>query len=507
MRITMSFALWMAVPSFLAAQTDRTQAVASITAADISARVHLIAHDSMGGRETPSRGLDMTAAYIAQEFQRFGLKPGGDAGSYIQQYPIETWRPDTVRSSLIVSGNTFAFGHDVLPIAGGDVPQGVSGPVVFLTGVAERDPIDVRGKIVISALPADARGNLSRASRVAANAVMNAGAAAMIIVLDVNDDAWTALRGRFVRERTGVPWSRRGAAPAVFVREAAIGTTLAAARIDPAITRADSGVLRVRALPNVQVRLSTVSEVLSSVTAPNTVGILEGSDPVLRNEYIVFSAHMDHVGMTGAGRCRARGADSICNGADDDASGTVSVIELAEAFVQLNPRPKRSMIFLTVSGEEHGLWGSDYFAEHPPVPTGQLIANLNLDMVGRNWKDTIVVIGKEHSDLGATLNQVSARHPELNMNAIDDIWPQERFYFRSDHFNFARRGVPILFFFSGTHEDYHQATDHADKIDAEKQARLTKLVFYVGLEVANAVNRPVWDPESYRQIVQPSLTP
>jgi len=122
-------------------------------------------------------------------------------------------------------------------------------------------------------------------------------------------------------------------------------------------------------------------------------------------------------------------------------------------------------------------------------------------MVGRNWKDTIVVIGKEHSDLGATLNRVGAAHPELNMQPIDDLWPQENFYGRSDHFNFARKGVPILFFFNGTHRDYHRPSDSVDKIDGEKESRIVKLVFYLGLDVANAANRPKWNPDSYKQIV------
>ena len=139
--------------------------------------------------------------------------------------------------------------------------------------------------------------------------------------------------------------------------------------------------------------------------APNTVGILEGSDPPLKNEYLVFSAHMDHIGIT-PGQ-----PDSINNGADDDGSGTAGVMELAEAFSRPGARPKRSIIFLTVSGEEKGLWGSGYFTEHPPVPIDQIVADLNIDMIGRNWPDTIVAIGKEHSDLGATLERVNARAP------------------------------------------------------------------------------------------------
>ena len=251
-----------------------------------------------------------------------------------------------------------------------------------------------------------------------------------------------------------------------------------------------------RDLPGLTVTVELKETVTDSLSAPNTVGILEGSDPALRDEYLVFSAHMDHIGVT-PGR-----ADSINNGADDNASGTTGVIELAEAFSRPGARPKRSIIFLTVSGEEKGLWGSRYFSEHPPVPVGQLVANINLDMLGRNWPDTIVAIGKEHSDLGATLERVNAAHPELGMVAIDDRWPEERFYFRSDHYNFARKGVPAIFFFNGVHEDYHRVTDSPEKIDGEKESRILKLLYYFGREIGNAARRPAWDPESRRLIVE-----
>ncbi len=232
-------------------------------------------------------------------------------------------------------------------------------------------------------------------------------------------------------------------------------------------------------------------------TGPNVVGILRGSDPVLRDEYVVYSAHMDHVGV----RAPDAEGDSIYNGADDDASGTAMVLEVAEAMATLPVAPRRSMIFLLVSGEERGLWGSTAFAESPPVPIESMVANLNADMVGRNWSDTIVAIGREHSDLGETLQRVNAAHPEIGMTAIDDIWPDERFYFRSDHYNFARRGVPVLFFFNGTHEDYHRPSDELERIDTEKTARIGRLLFLLGLEVAQADARPEWDPDSYEAIV------
>jgi len=327
-RSILTLAAMAAFASSLSAQaktaTPVAKAAETITKEDVAHRVGVVADDSMMGRDTPSPGLEKTAQYVADQFKKFGLKPGGDKGTWFMRYP----------------------------------------------------------------LPSD-----------------------------------------------------------------------------------------------------------DSQTAPLTVGILEGSDPKLKDEYVVFSAHMDHIGVSSGA------ADSINNGADDDGSGTTGVMELAEAFSQPGARPKRSIIFLTVSGEEKGLWGSAYFVEHPPVPIKQIVADLNIDMIGRNWKDTVVAIGKEHSDLGATLNRVNAEHPELGMTAIDDIWPDEQFYFRSDHYNFAKRGVPILFFFTGVHDDYHQPSDSPDKIDAEKEARILRLIYFLGQEVANAPERPKWKEESYKQIV------
>jgi hypothetical protein len=235
------------------------------------------------------------------------------------------------------------------------------------------------------------------------------------------------------------------------------------------------------------------------VTAPNVVGVLEGSDSVLRREYVVLSAHMDHIGV---GSPDERG-DSIFNGADDNASGTVAIVGVAQAMASLPTPPRRSMIFLLVSGEEGGLWGSDWYARNPTVPVEALVANVNADMVGRNWRDTIVAIGQEHSDLGETLVRVSGEHPELGMTVIDDLWPEENFYFRSDHFNLARRGVPALFIFNGTHDDYHGRDDEPDRIDAEKASRIARLIFHLALEIAEAGRPPAWDAESRRRIVTP----
>ena len=302
-----------------------TKAVATITAADVSRHIYVIADDSMMGRNTPSRGLELTARYVADQFKKFGLKPGGDNGTWFQRYPI----------------------------------------------------------------------------------------------------------------------------------------------------------------PN------------DTVTAPNTVGILEGDDPKLKKEYLVFSAHMDHIGIARGG------VDSINNGASDNGSGTAGLIEVAEALSRAGVRLRRSVIFLAVSGEEKGLWGSRYFVEHPVVPIGQIVANLNLDGIGRIRGDTVAVIGKHYSDLGATLDRVDAAHPDPYLTPVGDPWPEDQLFYRSDHYSFARQGIPSLFFTGAGNPDVHAVTDSPDKIDAEKEVHVLRLVFHLGRELANVDQRPRWDPASYQRIVKP----
>jgi Zn-dependent M28 family amino/carboxypeptidase len=310
-------------------------AAETITGSDVMRRVSIIADDSMLGRDTPSKGLELTAEYVAAEFRRAGLRPAGDSGSYLQRFSVTRWISDT----------------------------------------------------------------------------------------------------------TG------------------------------------SGRVRVRA------------------RVPNVVGILDGSDPALRGQVLVYSAHIDHLGVT-PGR-----PDSINNGADDNASGVAGLLELLEAFTRPGVRPKRSIIFLAPSAEELGLLGSAHFTEHPPVPLDSMVADINMDLIGRNWRDSVIAVGIEQSDLGETLRTVVQAHPELRMTPIADRWPEERIFYRSDHYNFARRGVPILFFTSGTHPDYHRPSDEPDRIDGEKESRLLRLLFYLGVSIADRVPRPQWHAESYRQIV------
>jgi hypothetical protein len=488
--------------SALITQTPVQRAVETISADDIRRRIGIIADDSMRGRDTPSPELDKVAAYLAREYRRLRLKPAGDGGTFLQRYSIDRVQVSAESSVAFVHGTgadvTLSYGTDFVFVDNSFDGGDYAGELVLLSGplgsALTGDSGSFAGKMLIANRPRN-RGELQR--------ILAWKPIGIVFVGTAPDSLWWQNVDRSTRPQLRDP-SRPVGPPVVLAARAASLQRLLAGLGQDLSAAQTATVLEPKVLTGAQLHVHARIQAVQRNSAPNVAAILEGSDPTLKSEYVVFSAHMDHVGVAGprgSGGCRAQGADSICNGADDDGSGTVAVVELAEAFAALNPRPKRSIIFLNVSGEEKGLWGSAYFADHSPVPMNNVVADLNIDMIGRNWKDTIVAIGKEHSDLGATLNRVAAAHPELNMQPIDDIWPQENFYFRSDHYNFARKGVPILFFFSGTHADYHRPSDSPDKIDAEKESRVARLVFYLGLEIANAADRPKWNPDSYKRIV------
>ena len=481
------------------------RALDSITPADMDRRIGILAHDSMRGRDTPSPELEAAARWIASEFQGMGLAPGGDGGSYLQRFAILQTATDFQASQLSAGGTTLQFGTDLAAPQGFSADLDATGELVLLRGSEgfqeQVTRLPLEGKHVLLVSQGGGLGAGATPVRQMMTGLRRAGVLSIVVASDRPNRDWRAeVERQREQVRMELPWAGEpgGQAPMLELRDEAVERLLAGRGVGLSDARgAFRGPFEMVPLGGLQATLTGRRQVVSDASAPNVVGILEGSDPVLKEEYVVYSAHFDHVGV---GRPDASG-DSIYNGADDNASGTTTIMEVAEAFAMLQPRPRRSVIFVAVSGEEKGLWGSDYFAGHPPVPLGQLVANFNLDMVGRNWSDTIVAIGKEHSDLGETMNRVNDRHPELGMTAIDDLWPEQNFYFRSDHYHFARRGVPVLFFFNGVHPEYHRPADHVELIDTEKMARIGRLTFLLGLEVANADQRPKWNPESYARIV------
>jgi hypothetical protein len=483
------------IPVSMAAQTKPpADPSTAITEARVRQRVDLIADDSMRGRDTPSPELDRTAAYVADEFRRAGLE------TTIQHYPLARRRLIVERSSVVLTGPDGV--RITLPLTSGaafmqgKVPAApLTAPLVVLGGDIRPDQISadsLRGRAVVwlaDLSPACA----PRADGIGA-AILQGHPAAVLFV--PNETSVVAhLAQTQAAERLGFEEEGGLQLTLVAVQEAAVAAQA------PALGRAWA-TLRTRhtttlaAPEGFSVTIALADSVVGTAQAPNVYGILPGQDPVLAREYVVFSAHMDHLGV-------AHGApgDSIYNGADDNASGTVGIIELAHAFTQAGVRPKRSLVFLTVSGEEKGLWGSAYFTKHAPIPVASMVADVNMDMIGRNWRDTVGVIGREHSNLGEILDWVASRHPELKMTPVGDRWPTEGRFYRSDHYNFARAGVPILFLSSGYSPDYHELTDSPNKVDAEKEARLLRLIFHFGFELADRPERPQWTPASYRSIV------
>ncbi|MBI1723117.1 MAG: M20/M25/M40 family metallo-hydrolase [Gemmatimonadetes bacterium] len=233
-------------------------------------------------------------------------------------------------------------------------------------------------------------------------------------------------------------------------------------------------------------------------SAPNVVGLLGGRDPVLRGEYVVVVAHMDHLGIG-----RSERGDSIRNGADDNASGTAGVLALAAAFGRQVTRPRRSILFLVVSGEERGMLGSRYFVAHPTVPFERIVGLVNLDMISRNRPDSVFLNGWGKSTISGLVRRLAAEHPELGLGVGPDVQDRPQTPADSDHWPFQRRGVPYIFFYTGEHGDYHGPTDHAERTDPDKASRVTRLAFYTVWEMAESTERPQWGAEARRLNVSP----
>jgi Zn-dependent M28 family amino/carboxypeptidase len=236
-------------------------------------------------------------------------------------------------------------------------------------------------------------------------------------------------------------------------------------------------------------KISIKVDIKEELTSDNVLGYIEGTD--LKDELVVITAHYDHLGYDNG---------EVCNGADDDGSGTVSVIELAEAFQKAKNAgngPRRSILFMTVSGEEKGLWGSKYYSENPVYDLEKTVVDLNIDMIGRrddqhDYDNYVYIIGADRisMDLHLINEKVNEKYIKFDLDyTYNESSDPNQFYYRSDHYNFAKKGIPVIFYFSGTHEDYHKPTDDVDKIDFNKLQKTTRLVFYTAWEIANRGQR------------------
>ena len=456
-----------------------------ISTTELRSLVEALSADSMAGRPTPSAELDRAADFISNRLRLAGLKPLGSGNSFVQRYPlIESVLNDSAR--IEIGATTWRFGKDFFYAAGGGSPPHgtITAPLAIVAGkVVPGSPAleEVAGKIVLFLSPLSPRGGPQDMR--SAFALGGAGARAVVIAGGRKDTLWKVLAADRDEHKPAVeaawqPFAKEfpnsaqrfrsvlelwdGRWPA-FVAGAGVDTT--------SLTRSDS-TLRI-VTPDMQSRLVFQRSIERVSWAPNVLGVIEGSDPVLRHEYILVTAHFDGLG-------RAQGAPpgpaSILNGADDNASGVAAMVSIAGSL--RNDRLKRSVIVAAVSGEELGLWGSDFIAMNPPVPITQIVANVNMDMIGRARADTVFMTGGSGGWIGAIARREAGKAKLVIQEeaALERRFPGERADDRSDHASFRKRGVPPVSFFTGWHDDYHATTDDAPTLNYEALARITTLV-------------------------------
>jgi len=525
----------------------------SITPGDLKEWLTFLSSDELEGRAVFTEGLGIAAGYIQGYLQAWGVKPGGDHGGYLQTVRVRGVKvvnhsTVTVRvggeSRTFKDGEGIAFPRNVgakrtltidrVEFAGYglDVPghtdlrgRNLEGAAVVFLGLNGPKDIDQQAL----------RRVVTGRSR---HAIDQLRAAAAIGPANPN----TSAQGRGGASAADGAGGRGGGAP----RPAPDFTTTQ--RLDqpisPAVTATDAFLdflfskapvhydeLKKKAsdrdpLPSFRLDGVTLTfniaadyQLVRTQLTENVIGIVEGSDPQLKSTFVVVGAHYDHVGyadaeLTDGRRPAAPGRvtagtteDRIWNGADDDGSGTAAVMALARAFAQ-GVHPKRSVLFIWHAGEERGLYGSRYFADYPTVPLDKIVAQLNIDMIGRNRDDktseanTVYLVGSDR--ISTELDKVSrdanrSLQPPLKLDyEMNDPADPEQVYYRSDHYSYASKGIPIIFFTTGLHPDYHANTDDVSKIEFPKLTRVTQLVYETALRVANLDHAPVRDNKGPR---------
>ena len=496
------------------------EATSSITAVDLKRHLSFLASDELGGRYTLSPSNRIAARYLASQLESYGYRGAARDGSFLQKVPLSYTNVDLPKSKCVLNvggvKQEFKYADDfnTMPAASMDI----SGNLVFVAyGVCSPNNkyddyagLDVKGKIIValSGFPSSLSGVRLNESEMGTDAAAAHGAVGAIIITSPQYLLmWDQLKNSATREeQLGLPPHKSAVQSEVFPAVNA-GPHLIKA-LAKLMGKEDSYLMHANGKPVQPSPIAAAAEIKVSVSAKkappaqNVAGILDGSDPKLKDEYVVFSAHYDHLQSEPNGE--------VYNGADDDGSGTVSVLEIAQAFA-LGPRPPRSVLIIFHTGEELGLFGSEFNADYEPVvPLKKLVADFNIDMVGRSRpagdddprdrmltdKNSIYIIGadKLSTELHQINEQTNAETARLRFDyTYNPESHPERFYYRSDHYNYAKHGIPVIFFFTGVHRDYHRTTDDVDKIDFVKMERIDRMIFAVGWRVANLDHRLVVD--------------
>ena len=499
----------------------------TVTAADLSRHLHILASDEYEGRDTGAKGGRMAAEYIAKEFREDGLAGPVKNSSNPYYQPVALEKSKWGEGYLTIGKQKFVMMQDFFVLGASPYQTEQTPEIVFAGYGIDSDTysdyanLDVKGKmvVVLGGEPKATNGiylvsGTEKASdwgndyRTKRNAATKRGAQSLVIVTGTSPEEFTTMTQRYrsfaTRPAIGLKNSGTQENATTILASPAVGAALLNTTpqkmLAYATTVAKAGKPAAgtfTAAKDIKIKTERIATPLPS---ENVLGYIEGSDK--KDEVIVVSAHYDHVGVDSTLQ-----GDKIFNGANDDGSGTVAVIELAEAFAKAKKDgygPRRSILFLAVTGEEKGLLGSEYYSNNPVFPLANTVADINIDMIGRmdfdyektNDSNYIYVIGadKLSSELHQINEEVNRKYVNLKLDyKYNDENDPNRFYYRSDHYNFAKHGIPIVFYFNGVHDDYHQPSDEVDKIIFESAEKVARLAFYVTWELANRENRIVVD--------------
>ncbi|MBE1287856.1 MAG: M28 family peptidase [Alteromonadaceae bacterium] len=503
---------------------------------NIRAHMAYLASDELTGRFPGTPGHEAASEYIAQEFAKYGLKAAGTDG-FMQRVVLRKGKLDQTSPELVVlSGNKrteLAYPKEFMTsISMNDTQVDLTAEAVFVGygivapefGINDFANVDVVGKIIVR-LPGKPKVLLTDVGAHLASSSMrrkyaeDAGAIGVIVISDPEQEEtrpysrqlnyihsermdWLNAQGNASSASTQIIGGAYLPIPSAQILFANAPQSLDSVYEKMANDEAIDG-FALNASVTFKARSSH-----EDITSPNVVGMVEGSDPILKNEYVLYSAHSDHLGIG-----KSVKKDKINNGALDNAIGTAVMLETARMFAQLPQKPKRSMLFVAVTAEEKGLLGSDYYAQNPTVPLESIVANVNLDMplITFNFAD-VIAFGAEHSTMGQYVERATAN---ANIALTPDPWPQMNLFTRSDHYSFVKQGIPAIFLLTGITS--FDADDDAENVlmnflktnyhtpqDDMNQAfhwgaayNFTQVNFNIGLEVANADDRPRWYPDSF----------
>jgi len=486
------------------------QGLKSITPKEMKAHVYYLADDRMKGRDTPSPELDSCAAYIANQFKSYGLEGVASPDNYFQYFNLgrtSLSSPNTFFLNQAGTEKEYRIKYDFVPMHNTANKKVANVKIVFAGyGITapeynydDYNGIDAKGKVVLifknepqindsTSIFEGLKSTDHSKIRVKTENALEHGAVGIIFLPDPKKpfkrppNSWPSLMRHAIKDAVPLTLEETETNKLVCVN---IGKNLAKDILSETEYTCKRLFMEIDSTLSpcsfeIPDKTVTIQTSLSSHPIPvkNVAALIKGSDPVLKNQYIVIGAHYDHIGTQNG---------NVYNGADDNASGTSGVMEIAQAFSVCNPPPKRSVIFITFAGEEKGLFGSRYFAGHPvPCKAKDIVAMLNMDMISRNDSNEVAIIGSGTSNMLKKVNE-QANKNYVHMKLAYD---QERYFLNSDHYSFYKVGIPVLFYNTKDTPDLHRPTDDPEKIIPEKMAKIGKLVFSTAWIIANSPEKP-----------------